>query len=102
MCSSIVVNILYCIVGIVQETGILTFLMSIAEINVCRQLIIILFEGPSLQSYCMLITITLNDAHSTCVAMCMSSVSARTLNCVVFLFPRKTSLQEMYLLSCLY
>ena len=58
--------------------------MSIVEIDVCRQLIIILFEGPSLQPYCMLITITLNDAHSTCVAMCISNVSTRTLNCVVF------------------
>ena len=51
--------------------------MSIAKINV-------LFEGPSLQPYCMLITITLNDAHSTCVAMCVSSVSTSTLYCVVF------------------
>ena len=53
--------------------------MSIAEI-------IVLFEGPPLQPYCMLITITLNDAHSTCVAMYVSSVSTSTLNCVVFFY----------------
>ena len=62
--------------------------IAIAEINVCRQLIIIiiLFEGPSLQPYCMLITITLNDAHSTCVAMYVSSVSTSTLNGGVFFY----------------
>ena len=53
--------------------------MSIAEAEIN-----VLFEGPSLQPYCMLITITLNDAHSTCVAMYVSSVSTSTLNCVVF------------------
>ena len=76
--------------------------MSIAEINVCQQHII-LFEALSLQPYCMLITITPNDAHSICVAMCISSVNTRTLNCVVvFLFHRETALKEVYLLSCLY
>ena len=54
-----------------------------------------------MQPYCMLITITLNDAHSTCVAMCVSSVSTSTLYCVAFfLFYRET--KEVHLLSGLY
>ena len=37
-----------------------------------------------MQPYCTLNAITLNDAHSTCVAMYVSSVSISTLNCVAF------------------
>ena len=78
MCSSIVVNILYCIVRKCVGNWYLTSLMSIAEVNVCRQLIIIIFfKGPSLQPYCMLITITLSDAHSKCV-QCMYQVLVLT------------------------
>ena len=72
--------------------------MSIAEAEIN-----VLFEGPSLQPYCMLITITLNDAHSACVAMYLSSVSTSTLNCVVFfLFHRQSSLKYVHHLSGLY
>ena len=63
--------------------------MSIAEAEIN-----VLFEGPSLQPYCMLITITLNDAHSTCVAMYVSSVSTITLNCVFFFSILQTNLTQ--------